>query len=1058
MKILLLGSGGLKIGQAGEFDYSGTQSVKALKEENIEIILINPNVATVQTSNGMADKTYFYPITPEYVSKIIQQEKPNGILLSFGGQTALNCGLELEDFLRSNNIEVLGTPISVIRDTEDRELFKQRLSEIKVNTARSISCYTPQEVIDAANNINFPIIIRGAFSLGGHGSSIVYNQSQLELLIPSIFSTTHQVLVEESLEGWKEIEYEVIIDKFKNCTTVCNMENLDPMGVHTGESIVVAPSQTLTNYEYHMLREIAIKTVRHLGIIGECNIQYALNSFTGEYRVIEVNARLSRSSALASKATGYPLAYIATKLALGYNLSELPNIINKTTKAFFEPSLDYCVVKIPRWDLNKFDGANLTLGSSMKSIGEIMAIGGDFVEALQKGLRMVQTGLNGVIDANNGILNEVVENIRTPNPTRILYIFEAIKMGIDINDLHKISKIDPWFLFQIKRAVLEHNKIFDTYWPFEKDFLTKIKTYGFSDKQIAKLKCLDEMEVRKLRYDLNILPVRRQIDTLSAEFPADTNYLYFTFNSDDDEVSSSTKEKVLILGSGVYRIGSSVEFDWSCISAVKVCKELGYEVIVLNCNPETVSTDYDISDQLIFEEINVENIIEIFRMENPIGCILAFSGQTGNNLVKDLEKNNIRILGTHPGNIDMAEDRGKFSKLCDSLHIKQPLWTTYTGSENLEDIINSIGLPLLVRPSYVLSGSAMRVAWDKGSLLDCLTNATQTSPNHPVSITKYEVGAKEIEIDGVSQNGEIILHAVTEHIENAGVHSGDATLVLPPQKIYVETIRKIKEISNLLVRSLNISGPFNIQFLATDNEVSVIECNLRASRSLPFVSKTLKIDFAELATRVILGQKCGKVNNNYLELSYVGIKSPQFSFSRLTGADPVLSVEMSSTGEVGVFGSSLYDAILPAVIATGFVIPQKGVLLTIGGEDNKFEFCEYARALSEEFGLNLFGTNGTYNYLLSKGININKVYKINDGLNPSVLDLIYSKNVDLVINISRQVTRKITKEQTDGYYIRRAAADLNIPLITNAELAKVIIKSLIFNKNKDIVVKPWEWF
>ncbi len=1048
--VLILGSGALKIGEAGEFDYSGSQAIKALKEENIRTVLINPNIATIQTSEGMADEIYLLPVQPDFVEKVIEREEIDAILLSFGGQTALNCGIALSDsgILDKYNVKVLGTPVESIRNTEDRHLFAQRLGEIGVKIARSRACSSPEEAIRAAGEIGYPVMLRGAFALGGLGSAIVSSEKELKAVIDTIFSMVPQVLVEESLKGFKEIEYEVVIDGFSNAITVCNMENLDPIGVHTGESIVVAPSQTLNNHEYHLLREIAIKTIRHLGIIGECNIQYALDPKSDDYRVIEVNARLSRSSALASKATGYPLAYIAAKLALGYNLTELPNRITHKTRAFFEPSLDYCVVKIPRWDLEKFSGVEKTIGSSMKSVGEVMAIGRDFLEALQKALRMIGVGVEGL----EGETMESVdfrEAISNASPYRIFAIANALRKGIGVEQIYEWSKIDRWFLYQIER-VISYEKEIGSAEEISEDLLIRLKKAGFSDAQIGRIAKKDAREIRMLREKYNIHPVRRQIDTLAAEYAADTNYLYLSYDSKEDEaISENKRPRILILGSGVYRIGSSVEFDWCCVNTIERARELGYETILVNYNPETVSTDFDVCDRLIFDEISLETVIEIIRLEKPYGVILSVGGQVPNNLALRLEREGVRILGTQAEMIDMAEDRNKFSSLCDRLGIEQPKWGEYTGKEDLEDIVQKIGFPLLIRPSYVLSGSAMRVVRNRENLISYLRRAALVSREYPVVISHYEVGAKEIEIDAVAKDGEIIVWAISEHIENAGVHSGDATLVLPPQRLYLETIRRIKIITKKLAKALNISGPFNIQFLARDNNIKVIECNLRASRSMPFVSKATGVNFIKLATSVMLGSDIPKIENRALDLDYVAVKAAQFSFRRLAGADPVLGVEMASTGEVGCLGDDINEALLKSMISTGFRLPSKGILFSVGGDTDKSQLLEYARLLSEN-GFLIYATEGTSAFFGKNGLVCKTVYKISQNKSPSVKDTIKDNLVDLVVNIPSAYEYQ---EQLDGYIIRRTAIDYGVSLITNTQLAKTLITAIIKHKKGEINLK-----
>lgn len=1047
-KVLVLGSGALKIGEAGEFDYSGSQALRALKEENISTILVNPNIATNQTSEGLADKIYFFPVTPFYVEQIIEETTPDAILLSCGGQTALNCGLALADngILKHHGIEVLGTPIEVIRNTEDRELFKSELLKIGVLTPFSLPCKTANEIREAVKYLNYPFMLRGSFSLGGRGSAIVKTEEELEEILLtafSAFSPETQILVEECLVGWKEIEWEIIIDKDKNCAAICNMENMDPMGVHTGESIVVTPSQTLNNQEYHFLRKIALDTIKHLGIVGECNIQFALNPKNHlDYKVIEVNARLSRSSALASKATGYPLAWVSTKLSLGYRLDEVRNEVTKTTKAFFEPALDYCVVKIPRWDLEKFPRATYDIGSSMKSIGEVMAVGRNFPEALQKALRMLQIGVDGLDERSYRSEKEIEDLIKTPNPYRIFAIADALRRDIPIQTINDWSGINLWFIYQINGIIRKENWI-DENW--EQD-LFSLKLLGFSDKSISKLISETEEDIRKIREIKGIYPVRRQIDTMAAEWPSLTNYLYFSYDSKIDEALKPTKAKpvkpsILVLGSGVYHIGSSVEFDWCCVTALKTCRNLGYRTIMLNNNPETVSTDFDVCDCLIFDEINLENILAINKLEKLKGVIISVGGQTANNLALDLEKEGIPILGTSAKSIDIAEDRDKFSSLCDTLGIDQPRWAKYTSENDMKSLVGTLNFPLLVRPSYVLSGSAMQVVNNESELKNFIEKAVIVSPKHPVVISEFERNSKEIEVDAVANQGKICVYSIAEHVENAGVHSGDSTMIIPPQRIYLETLKKIKDVTKKLARALNITGPFNIQFLARNNEIKVIECNLRASRSFPFTSKANgDINFIEEATLAMLGRTSNWVEHNpCLDLDRVCVKAPQFSFSRITGADPTLGVEMMSTGEVGCFGMNVHEALLKAMIATGFVIPTKGVLLSIGGTTNKEEFLESANILVK-IGLKLFGTAGTFTFFNNLGINIEKVFKQSEEGNPSVVDLMLLGEVDLVINIPSNENNY--QESKDGYKIRRKAIDLNIPLITNQQLIILLIKAM----------------
>ena len=1050
--VLLLGSGALKIGEAGEFDYSGSQAIKALREENIRVVLVNPNIATVQTSADMADEVYFLPVTPYFVEQVIARENIDGILLSFGGQTALNTGLALYDsgVLQRYGVRVLGTPIETIRHTEDRALFADRMGEIDIKIARSRACSSPAEVMAAVEEIGMPVMLRGAFALGGLGSSIVKDRAQLEDMLPSIFSQMPQVLVEESLEGWKEIEYEVVMDAHGNGITVCNMENMDPLGIHTGESIVVAPSQTLNNSEYHKLREIALKAIGHLGICGECNIQYALDPMSEDYRVIEVNARLSRSSALASKATGYPLAYVAAKLALGHSLLELPNKITRKTSAYFEPALDYVVVKVPRWDLEKFANVEKTIGSSMKSVGEVMAIGRDFLEALQKALRMVGVGVQG-LEGETMRLIDIDEAVSVASPYRVFALANALRQGYTVQRLHELSKIDPWFLHQVRRVVDLEKDIQSAARPLPADVLLALKQAGFADGQIGRIAGESEETVRAWREACDLHPVRRQIDTVAAEYAAETNYLYLSYDGDEDEAITGTAKRVLVLGSGVYRIGSSVEFDWCCVSAIRTARELGYETILLNYNPETVSTDFDVCDRLIFDEISLETVLEVCRRENPVGVIVSVGGQVPNNLAVALSKRGIPILGTDPDMIDTAENRHRFSELCDRADIDQPLWMEYTGDQDLSLVEQRVGFPVLVRPSYVLSGAAMRVVHDTEHLENFLQRAALVSPDYPVVITHYETGAKEIEIDAVADHGNIVVWAISEHIENAGVHSGDATLVLPPQKLYLETVRRIKKIAHRMARELHITGPFNMQFLARDNHIKVIECNLRASRSIPFVSKATGVNYIELATRLMLGEKVTVDENRTLDLDYVAVKAAQFSFSRLSGADPTLGVEMASTGEVGCFGEDLDEALLKSLISTGFRRPEKGALLALGTDKDKKSFVPYARTL-HSMGLHLYATPGTARVLTAEGVDCTTVYKLSEDRHPSTVDILRQGSVDIVINIPFTYSDTETR---DGYAIRRMAVDHAIPLFTNIQLARTIITALTRKTDGQLLVKPW---
>ena len=1053
-KVLLLGSGGLKIGQAGEFDYSGSQAIKALKEEGVEVILINPNIATIQTSQGMADKTYFLPLTLEFIEQVIQKERPDSLLLSFGGQSALNCGVELfsKGILAKYNVQVLGTPVETIMATEDRDLFVKKLNEIGVHSPRSIATSSLEQSIEAAKKIGYPVMVRAAYALGGMGSGICRNEKELTQRCQAAFAQSPQVLVEEWLGGWKEIEYEVVRDKNDNCITVCNMENFDPLGIHTGESIVVAPSQTLTNTEYHLLREIALKVIRHLGIVGECNIQYALDPHSHQYRVIEVNARLSRSSALASKATGYPLAYVAAKLALGYALTEIKNSITQKTQACFEPALDYVVVKVPRWDLAKFENVDNHIGTEMKSVGEVMAIGRTFPEALQKALRMLGTGLEGVV-GNQFQSSNLISELEHPTDQRILALAQAFEEGWTIERIHEITKIDCWFLEKMKSIITCKQKLAQTY-PLNTDFsllLLESKKLGFSDRAIASILGLSEIVIRKLRRSYNILPVVKQIDTLAAEFPASTNYLYCTYNGTENDITPS-RRGVVVLGSGSYRIGSSVEFDWCCVNAVKTAREQGHTTIMINCNPETVSTDYDVCDKLYFEELSFERVLDIYEFEQPDGIIISMGGQIPNNLALPLHHANCRILGTSPQDIDRAEDRHKFSSLLDKVGIDQPAWKELTTLEDAQKFSHNVGYPVLIRPSYVLSGAAMKVVWDDSSLEKYLLCATQLSPDHPVVISKFIENAKEIEVDAVANQGQVLIYAISEHIENAGVHSGDATLVLPAQRLYIETIRRIKKIMRTIAQELNITGPFNIQFLAHRNHVKVIECNVRASRSFPFCSKIFKQNLIEYATKAILGHKVEPLEKSLFDLDYVGVKAAQFSFSRLKGADPVLGVEMASTGETGCIGPELSDAFLKAFLSVGFRLPTKSIFLSTGPIESKAEFLESAKMLMV-MGYELYASEGTASFLYDNGIPVTPLQWPLDTTEPNVITYLKQRKIDLIINIPKNNQQK---ELTNGYYIRRTATDLNIPLITDIKIARQMVLALAYYKTHGLEIKAWE--
>ena len=1049
-KVLVLGSGGLKIGQAGEFDYSGTQCLKALKEENISTVLVNPNIATIQTSEGIADKIYFLPVTPEFVEKIIEKERPQGILLAFGGQTALNCGIELhkQGVLEKYNVKVLGTSVQAIKDTEDRGLFVRRLAEIDAKTPRSYATTTVQEALAIAAKMGYPLMIRAAYALGGRGSGMCQNEEELIKRCREAFSIAPQVLVEESLKGWKEVEYEVVRDAYDNCITVCNMENFDPLGIHTGESIVVAPSQTLNNREYHRLQEIAIKVIRHLGIIGECNIQYALDPHSEEYRIIEVNARLSRSSALASKATGYPLAFVAAKLALGYSLTEIENKITKKTKACFEPALDYIVVKIPRWDLQKFKQVDQSIGTEMKSVGEVMSIGRTFEEALQKALRMVGRDWKGLTQNKIHFQKSISEELQVPTDKRIFAIVESLKKGMAVQEIHQLTKIDPWFLYKIERILLCEQEL---YQPLTPALLRKAKQLGFSDEQIALLQDKKELEIRYLRKEWKILPAIKQIDTLAAEYPALTNYLYLTYNGTEHDLLPAANN-VIVLGGGAYRIGSSVEFDWCCVNAIQTIKKLGYAAIMINYNPETVSTDYDVCDRLYFDELSLERVLDIYEFESPQGIIISMGGQIPNNLALKLHNLDISILGTSASSIDQAEDRYKFSQLLDQLQIDQPPWQELSSVQEATNFANKVGYPVLIRPSYVLSGASMNVVWNNDSLDKYLKEAAEVNPKHPVIITKFIENSKEIEIDAVAKKGEIIIYAISEHVENAGVHSGDATMVLPAQRLYIETIRQVKRIARKIASTLDISGPFNIQFLAYNNQVQVIECNLRASRSFPFCSKVFKQNFIDLATRAILNGSIVKVECSSLDLDYVGVKVAQFSYSRLKGADPVLGVEMASTGEVACLGNEVQDAFLKAFISSGFKIPCQNILLSTGSITGKAEFLESSRRL-QKLGYTLYASEGTAKFLIENSVPVQLLFWPLDERKPNILDYIKEKKIDLVVNIPKNNREE---ELTNGYLIRRTAVDFEVPLITDIKVAKLMVEALEYYRQHGLEIKAWD--
>jgi carbamoyl-phosphate synthase large subunit len=1059
-KIIILGSAALKIGEAGEFDYSGSQAIKALKQEGIYTVLVNPNIATIQTSDHLADKVYLLPVTPEFIEGVIKKENPDGILLSFGGQTALNCGLELDSLgiLKKYDVQVLGTPIHVIRATEDRQTFIERLKEIDVQVPLSKATSSVEEALKTAEQIGYPVMVRLGFTLGGLGSGVCWNEEEARNLITNAFSYTHQVLVEEYLKGWKEVEYEVVRDAHDNCITVCNMENFDPLGIHTGESIVIAPSQTLTNNEYHKLREIAIKTVRHLGIVGECNIQYALDPESEEYRVIEVNARLSRSSALASKATGYPLAFIAAKLGLGYSLSELKNSITLSTMACFEPALDYVVVKIPRWDLKKFKKVSTEIGSSMKSVGEVMSIGKTFQEALQKALRMLDIGAWGLVTnpdeiGNKRNLDELIQELSTPTDERVFSIPYAMKQGMSVDEIHEHTRIDPWFLHKIANVVRVEQLIGEySGGNCPRHIMDEAKRVGFSDPQLAELLDTTERIVRKMRLNYGLRPYVKQIDTLAGEYPAQTNYLYLTYNASEDDIPLGGVPSVIVLGSGTYRIGSSVEFDWCCVNAVKTVNKEGFRSILINYNPETVSTDYDEVDRLYFDEIRLETVMDIYEKENPKGIIVSMGGQVANNLALPLEQMGASILGTAPGKIDNAEDRHKFSSLLDSLEIDQPEWSELSSLKEAKSFAQSVSYPVLVRPSYVLSGAAMGVATSDAEMEVFLDKAVKLSTDHPVVISKFISNAKEIELDAVAKNGEIVNFAISEHVENAGVHSGDATLVLPPQRTYLETTRRIKQMAKKIAASLEITGPFNIQFIAKDNDVKVIECNLRASRSFPFVSKVTKQNFIEMATQAILDKPISTNIESFMELEHVGVKASHFSFTRLVGADPTLGVEMASTGEVGCLGDDFHEALLKAMRSVGFRFPLKTILLSTGPLENKVKFLGAAKLL-QKMDSTLYATTGTYNFLVENGIDAKLAKWPDEDENNNVLNIIENDPFDLVINIPKNFQKD---ELTFGYMIRRKSADHNIPLITNLQLAERFIEAVYWKPIQDLKIKAWD--
>ena len=1064
-KVLLLGSGALKIGEAGEFDYSGSQALKALREEGIETVLINPNIATVQTSEGVADQIYFLPVQPYFVEEVIKKERPDGILLSFGGQTALNCGVELyrNGILDKYNVKVLGTPVQAIIDTEDRELFVEKLDEIGVKTIKSEACENMEQARKAAAELGYPVIIRAAYALGGLGSGFADNEEELVKIAEKAFSFSPQVLVEKSLKGWKEIEYEVVRDRYDNCITVCNMENFDPLGIHTGESIVIAPSQTLTNSEYHKLRALAIKIIRHIGIVGECNVQYAFDPQSEDYRVIEVNARLSRSSALASKATGYPLAFVAAKLGMGYGLFELKNSVTKTTSAFFEPALDYVVCKIPRWDLSKFRGVDKELGSSMKSVGEVMAIGRNFEEAIQKGLRMIGQGMHGFVENKELEIDDIDAALREPTDKRVFVISKAMHKGYTVDQIHELTKIDKWFLEKLQHIIdIDEAMKKCNINTLDKELLRTAKVYGFTDFQIARAVGLEDelksmrkasLVVRNRRKNYGILPVVKQIDTLAAEYPAQTNYLYVTYAGVKSDITFENDHRsIIVLGSGAYRIGSSVEFDWCGVQALNTIRKEGWRSVMINYNPETVSTDYDMCDRLYFDELTFERVMDIIDLEQPNGVIVSTGGQIPNNLAVLLDEQHVPILGTKAQDIDNAEDRAKFSQMLTNNGINQPEWSALTSMDDIDRFIDRVGFPVLVRPSYVLSGAAMNVCSNEDELKRFLQLAANVSEDHPVVVSKFIEHAKEIEMDAVAKNGEVIAYAISEHIEFAGVHSGDATIQFPPQKLYVETVRRCKRVGRQIAKELHINGPFNIQFMARDNDILVIECNLRASRSFPFVSKVLKINLIELATRVMLGLPVEKPSKNLFDLDYVGIKASQFSFNRLQKADPVLGVDMSSTGEVGCLGDDTNTALLKSMLSVGHRIPKKNILLSTGGAKQKVAMLDAAKMLIDH-GYKLYATGGTSKFLNENGIeNTHVLWPSEEGDEPKALDLLHNHTIDMVVNIPKNLT---SSELTNGYKIRRAAIDLNVPLITNARLASAFIYAFCTTKLEDIGIKSW---
>jgi carbamoyl-phosphate synthase large subunit len=1065
-KVVVLGSGALKIGEAGEFDYSGSQALKALREEGVYTVLVNPNIATVQTSEGIADKVYFLPVTPFFVEKVIEREKPDGMLLAFGGQTALNCGVGLfkNGVFEKYNVRVLGTSVQAIMETEDRQLFAQKLHKINIKTPRSIAVYNEEEAVKAAEQIGYPLIVRAAFALGGLGSGFCANEAELRALVSKSFTYSHQVLVEESIKGWKEVEYEVVRDKYDNCITVCNMENFDPMGIHTGESIVVAPSQTLNNREVQMLRQVSINIVRDVGIVGECNVQFALDPFSEEYRVIEINARLSRSSALASKATGYPLAFVAAKLALGYGIKKNKNPITKETTMFFEPALDYIVCKMPRWDMNKFHGVSKELGSAMKSVGEVMAVGRTFEETIQKGLRMIGQGMHGFVGNRNLKVDDIEKELTNPTDMRIFVIDKAFDKGYTVDQVYEMTKIDPWFLHKLKKIHDMKGELakYGDVAALPTELLLEAKKQGFSDFQIARYVYKDEdnaginaslLKVRDYRKKIGVTPWVKQIDTLAAEYPAQTNYMYFTYHGSEHDIDFERDGRsVFVLGSGNYRIGSSVEFDWCCVNAIATVRKEGYRSIVMNYNPETVSTDYDTCDKLYFDELSFERVMDVIDLEQPKGVIISCGGQTPNNLAMRLHAQNVPILGTSPESIDRAEDRHKFSMMCDALKIDQPKWKELSTMEDIYKFADEVGFPLLIRPSYVLSGAAMNIVSNRDELRDYLVLAANVSKQHPVVVTEFLESAKEIEIDAVAANGELIAYTISEHVEFAGVHSGDSTMVFPPQKIYFETVRRIKRITRQIAKELNISGPFNIQFLARDNVIKVIECNLRASRSMPFVSKVLKVNLIEIATRVMLGLPVEKLDKSAFDLDCIGIKASQFSFARLMKADPVLGVEMASTGEVGCIGDEYYETLLKSMLSVGYRIPEKNILISSGTTRDKLELLKPARLLVEK-GYKIFATRGSAKYLVENGVEATPLAWPDEDIQPNVLDYLKNRKVDMVINIPKNLSKN---ELHNDYTIRRSAVDFNIPLITNARLASAFLTAICMHSLEDLKIKSWD--